>query len=124
MDDLIIVRGIYSLLINENIKSHIPASEVIERIQNVAGNKDKHMHHKCDHKIEYCLPCDEAYCIECATVFTNTPCRENHYPSYSTGIFTYPDSTTTTIYGEVVGDGDDGRITISNDVHADHVTLT
>ena len=85
--------------------------------------KDKHKHHKCDHNIEYCRPCDEAYCLKCETTFRSEPCMKNHYDFlYSTGTWTYPNSTTITTYDGTIDDG--GSMTISNDVHADHVTLT
>ena len=84
--------------------------------------KNKHEHHKCDHMLKFCEPCNEVYCTECEITFTSEPCTQNHYPSYSTGTWTYPNFETLTTYDDVVGDG--GNATISNDVHADHITLT
>ncbi len=47
-------------------------------------NKNKHKHHKCEHIIEFCAPCDEAYCTKCEVTFTSEPCMETHYPWTST----------------------------------------
>ncbi len=103
-------------------------------------NSKKHDHDSpCKHTLLFCIPCDEVYCTTCEEVFTSKPCTLQHSnwiwtttPDFSTGTDTIPYTITTaspditmstTTYSKVIGE-DSGGMTISNDVHADHITLT
>ena len=85
------------------------------------SNKNKHEHHNCEHDIEFCAPCNEAYCIKCDLVFIE-PCTLQHTnwtwtttPDFSTGTDTVPYTITTT-YPDTIGD-----VIVDNDgMHSTH----
>ena len=104
-------------------------------------NKGKHDHKTCEHILQFCEPCNEAYCTKCDVTFRSEPCMEQHYPWTSStwvcgrqhvndyATVTVDDGTSTTVIPDVISitplTGDNiPEIVVNNDLSPEDFTHT